>query len=96
MPVIWSGPGGWVPGGAPPETEQIWAGTSVGRNPTVRRPKCVLGLVYMGGGVDGIINKGLQEGGNESHQTLDTLCTLPCAGYDHDSVGKEPPPTPLL
>ena len=90
-----SRPGGWAPGGAPPEPAHIRTGTSVGRHPRPGGPADVPGIVSTYGGGSIMTSQGLQGRGNYSHPPLDTLCTPPQTGYDRDSVGREPDPPPL-
>ena len=62
MPIMCSGTGGWVPGGAPPDPEHILSGTSVVIHPASGGPADVPGLIYTDSGVSGILSIGIQWG----------------------------------
>ena len=62
MPVMCSGPGIFVPGGAPQNPARNRVGTSVVRHPDLSVSTDVGGLVFTDGWVDGITSPGLKGG----------------------------------
>ena len=60
MPIMHSGPGGWVPGVTLSDPAWIQSGTSVVKHPAIGRHTYVTGLVSTDGEVGRIPIQGLQ------------------------------------